>query len=1267
MNHTYRLVWSRTLSIFVAVSELARSVGKSAGCKACRDVSGDAQAPAPHSVAPLPIAALVLSLAFSPVAQAHTSSVGYTIGANNSVEIWYGTYHLPSEATYTEGSLSFSGPNGFNRIATFVDLVRAKPIGLDDGVSNFYSNSAGTALTGVFAQSKYASQPVATWQGVIFTNLAAGNYVFTYIPIPRATAVWQPPNDVIRSNGFTITAQQLAAPPGQVNNPIDTTVSSYASTSLATTTTPNFTGGTLTLDSSTQVLAQNFTINQAGGTLDQNGNVTTLSGVLSDAAAGTAGSLTVANTGSGGSIILAGISTYTGTTNVSSGATLALSGSGSISRSSGVADNGIFDIAGTTSGAAITTLSGSGAVTLGAKTLSLTAAADTFSGAIGGTGGIAVTGGTEILSGTSTYAGGTTISGGATVQAGSNANLGASTGTLTLDRGTLENTASFTMSRDIRLTGNGTFNTATDTILTNSSGVTSGTGGLVKNGAGSLVLGGAASHLGGTIVNAGTLVLAGANTYTGGTVLNGGVLKVGADNNLGADSSNLAFAGGMLQNMETFSMSRNIIVSSQGGSFKTDAAKTLTLTGPLSGSGRIAKEGAGTLILAGDSSGAPAHVPGTGWTGGLTINAGLVQVTNPYGLGWGNVVVNSGAINTTVDILTGQSIALAGGTSINTASATTTILSGTIVSTTSAASGGDACFQKNGTGTLNVIGSATLSSGTCVQEGLLLANGTIASDISVASGATLGGAGVIHGAVAVRGTLSAGNSPGLLTTTSTVTMFAGSTLQEDIAGTIQASAATPIGHYGYYSALRVTGNNRFVIQPGATLAPMLKNIFTPSEAGFASPSFTPSIGQTFRIVTAGGGIFGRFTTLAQPDGLANNTRFASFYNVFNSNSIDLKVLPSSYVQWLSGTNANTRSAARALDQILAVNQAGTGSIAQDQLLYMIAGKSEAELPGYAKALAGELHGAVAAALPLSGQWLQGSVGRHLGGDTTTDGNAADQATGVTPKRALWMAVGLSNSNWSSDGISSGFSSSRRQIILGVDVVSENSSRFGFGVTHANANVSANAGSGDVESTMGFGYGQQAFGDYVVDGLVGYGMSISATQRTDPSGLTGTLKSSQKSHNVLVSTGVRKLLDLGGVRMEPFARVMWQQTKRDAYSEGSAVAALSLTDYAATGTRYLAGLSGNSKTSNPLTGPDTYSFSLALGQDLGALVQPSLQASLAGVNTTIAAPAVGRTFVQANVSGTIRIAPLAYLYGGVTGETRSGKSDLIGNAGLRVSF
>jgi uncharacterized protein with beta-barrel porin domain len=113
----------------------------------------------------------------------------------------------------------------------------------------------------------------------------------------------------------------------------------------------------------------------------------------------------------GATLNLSGVNTYTGSTTISDG-TLALTGNGSIATSSRVAvgATGTFDISGTTSGASIKSLAGSGTVDLGGQVLTITNANDTFSGLVSGVGGLTLTGGTQTISGTVNST--TTVNGG---------------------------------------------------------------------------------------------------------------------------------------------------------------------------------------------------------------------------------------------------------------------------------------------------------------------------------------------------------------------------------------------------------------------------------------------------------------------------------------------------------------------------------------------------------------------------------------------------------------------------------------------------------------------------------------------------------------------------------------------------------------------------------------------------------------------------------------------------------------------------------------
>src|SRR5690606_19838988 len=74
---------------------------------------------------------------------------------------------------------------------------------------------------------------------------------------------------------------------------------------------------------------------------------------------------------------------------------------------------------------------------------------------------------------------------------------------------------------------------------------------------------------------------------------------------------------------------------------------------------------------------------------------------------------------------------------------------------------------------------------------------------------------------------------------------------------------------------------------GGRLTPVLRGI-----SGAATNSYTPALGQTFQVVSASGGVAGRFASLVQPAaGLAAGPRFAVIYA---PTTVTLAVTPASY-------------------------------------------------------------------------------------------------------------------------------------------------------------------------------------------------------------------------------------------------------------------------------------------------------------------------------------------------------------------------------------
>jgi len=112
-----------------------------------------------------------------------------------------------------------------------------------------------------------------------------------------------------------------------------------------------------------------------------------------------------------------------------------------------------------------------------------------------------------ILAGANTYTGGTAINGGV-VQIASDANLGAASGGLSFNGGTLNTTADIGSARAVTLDGQGVLATDVGTTLT-LSGTITGAGNLAKTGTGTLALDGTGSFTGGTQVAQGTLLVNG--------------------------------------------------------------------------------------------------------------------------------------------------------------------------------------------------------------------------------------------------------------------------------------------------------------------------------------------------------------------------------------------------------------------------------------------------------------------------------------------------------------------------------------------------------------------------------------------------------------------------------------------------------------------------------------------------------------------------------------------------------------------------------------
>ncbi|QYD73939.1 autotransporter outer membrane beta-barrel domain-containing protein [Paraburkholderia edwinii] len=218
-----------------------------------------------------------------------------------------------------------------------------------------------------------------------------------------------------------------------------------------------------------------------------------------------------------------------------------------------------------------------------------------YSGLISGTGAVQKNGAGALTLAPSaasgnTYSGGTLIAGGVVAIAADNA-LGASTGGLAFDGGTLQLNRSFDLAATRAMTlnaGGGTIDTQTfDSTLAQP---VTGSGALIKAGAG-------------------TLLMNGVSTYSGSTTVTAGTLAIGDPAHTNAE---LAGGGGM-----------NI-----------DAGTTVGGYGAVSG----AVTNNGTLAVANALPAFAAASNGTFSVNGTLTNAALVQIAGPAGTTPGNVL-----------------------------------------------------------------------------------------------------------------------------------------------------------------------------------------------------------------------------------------------------------------------------------------------------------------------------------------------------------------------------------------------------------------------------------------------------------------------------------------------------------------------------------------------------------------------------------------------------------------------------------------------------
>jgi autotransporter-associated beta strand protein len=1049
------------------------------------------------------------------------------------------------------------------------------------------------------------AQTIATVSGQSYDL----SFWFAADPIPNGsdvdTQVWfadgLPP-------GYVNTSPPPPPPPPTPINASTGDVTSNLGGSLE----PIFNGGTLIADSS-GLFSQAFTVNAvSGNTINANGNTPTFSGVFSGA-----GGLII----TGGAVTFSGVNTYTGATVIILGATLLLTGAGSIADSGDPTVNGTFDISGTTAGASIVSLSGSGSVLLGRQTLTLTGAADTFSGVIadggasGGTGGVVIiAGGTETLSGVNTFTGATTINSGATLALSGTGSI-ATSSSLTVN-GTLDISATTAGASIQGLSGSGQVSLGSQNLsLTGHSAFS----GVIADGG---LSGGAGGSL--TIASGGA-TLSGVNTYTGFTTINAGA------------SLNLAGTG-------SIAASTNVV---DNGGFYIDATSAGAAITTLSGSGGVSL-GAQTLTLTNASTTFSGGIVGTG---GLTIAAGTETLTgaNTY---TGATTIGAGAtLALGADTTTGS---VAGNITDNGALVFThsnaITYAGVVSGSGAVYSGGSPGSVVTLTGSNTYAGGTVIATGTTVQVGAGAAAGSIVGNVAdtgtlvfdrpdtVTFPGVISGTGALTQAGTGTLTLNGVNTVSGLTTVAAGTLIVGdashatAVLDSHIGGLSVGAAGMLQGYGTINGAVANTAGGAVAPGGGGAVGALTVGAYTQGASSSLGIAVTP--GQAALLRSAGAVNLAGTLNVAWGAG----TYAAAIYPIVTGSSV-------------SGTFGTVNQSGTQSSLVYGVSYTATAAdlVVEPKLGAQAYGAVTTASLDQAQSLASLVEGRVdeAGCSGVPGAALDGQSGA-LSAKTT-----ASQGRSVCGGTAVWaQALGIwDRTQGGSTG--AGFTNQGGGVLGGVDHLWANGAALGVagGVQSNSLTTTGGVGAQATgDSYFASVYGRATTGMVQLDGQAFYLSTAWSLTRAIPSYGNAAAHPNGDGGGALVQASV----PVGTSGWRPYVRFSYADFNRDATTE-SGVGPL--------------GFAVGSASTASSRGEVGVLYSQVTTNASGALIEPSLRL---GVQQEFSA--VTRT-VQASLQG---LANTAFTEGAVNPERAagvidarlnvqvSGRFELLGAAGARFS-
>lgn len=522
------------------------------------------------------------------------------------------------------------------------------------GANDFWTNAAnwsgavpGAGDTGVF-DPNFSVNTTASNQGILslasiefapgntaytVTTATAGSCTFTGAGIVNSSQVTQ---SILNFRGLNFTNNSDAGANVVINNFTAGIITFTGNSTAANTSIVNTGAGSINISGISGSSMSIGSISDGVITLGAKElivgglNLSTNLGLTS----GSGGSLTKIGTGT---LTLTGNNTYTGLTTISAGALSIGNGGTGGSVAGDILNNSIL---------------------IFNRGISLA-----YSGIISGVGSLIKRGGSFVtLSGVNTFSGDVSVEAGILIFGNTN-NIGTGNTINLSGGGTISPSASMTINRTFNLgTGNGGISVGTGQTLT-LPGLITGSGGIVKTGAG-------------------TLVMTGNNNFSGTSTISAGIFSLGD----GVTSSG------------AYTLSGNFV---NNASIRVNSPDNLTLGGAISGTGTLVKQGAGTLTLSGTNS----------YSGTTTLSAGTLRIDNNANLGTGTLAINNSTLNVTGTASFTRAVTIASACIFDVDSAASLILGGVVSSTGS--------LVKNGSGLLALAAANSYSGGTTINAGSL--------------------------------------------------------------------------------------------------------------------------------------------------------------------------------------------------------------------------------------------------------------------------------------------------------------------------------------------------------------------------------------------------------------------------------------------------------------------------------------------------------------------------------------------------------------------